>query len=370
MEYKGWGDIKKEERISLERRNFLKKSAIGVLGLLASMKGLDKAIDFFSQDEKQEKKNLIKDFDEQETDEIATKEPETRKPDNIPEAIKPESNLKENKGDNKHEKIFSAEELAQELLRVHNSSAITRRFDRNVFTKDFFIAQQFQESRGDHTAESSAGARGVYQNKPKSVIAVVKFLNLLREKTKNLPKEDCCDYTGPKDISIEEARKVSALFLKKADYGRAVGKLYLLVIHDQDSKYNNPPNPDVFRSKPISRQQELLLLAYHDGPPRRRYPEKASEKAKQYVRLVKRYMEIIANLRDLFEKAEMSRDLDYAILKILQELDRKENRNKTKEVVYKWLRELQKAHMAKWKDTENFKKPLDNHEIRKLFASK
>ncbi|MDA3815719.1 MAG: hypothetical protein PF549_05150 [Patescibacteria group bacterium] len=370
MEYKGWGNLKREEKVNLERRRFLKKSALGLAGFVASMKGIDKAIDFFSQDIEKENKNSPENNDDNDENEISIKEPKKEKPDDISEAIEPQEISEGERIKNSKEKISNAEEMADEILRVYNSPAISERFDREVFTKDFFMAQQFQESRGDHTAESSAGARGVYQNKPESVVAVVRFLHLLKEKTEDFPRKDRCDYSGPADISTKEAEKISALFLEKADYGRATGKLYLLSIHDKLSRYNNDPNPDVFRSKSPERQQELLLLSYHDGPSRRRNPEKASHEGKNYVRAVKRYIEIIDNLRNLLEKAELSRDLDYAILKILQELDRRENRNKTKEVVSKWLKELQEAHMAKWREGENFGEPLRNDEIRKLFASK
>jgi hypothetical protein len=257
--------------------------------------------------------------------------------------------------------------MAEEILRAYSSPAIARRFDNKVFSKDFFIAQQFQESRGDHTAESSSGARGVYQNKPDSVIDVIKYLAFLREETKDLPEGKRCDYTGPMSISEEEAKKISSLFLKKADYGRATGKLYLLLIHDKDSGYNTGRNPDVFRSESIERQQKLLLLAYHDGPTRRCYPQNASPDAKKYLQLVRRHMSIIVDIRDRLEKAEMSRELDYAIFKILQKLDDGENEGRMNEAVSFWLKKLQEAHISKWRHGDNFGEPLDNSEIRELF---
>jgi len=378
MEYKGWGNLNKEEEINSERRKFLKKSALGFFGVVASVKALDKVLDFFSQDVDDENEKKADDInnnnenikEELDKNEIEIKKPRTKKSQKISDVIKPEKSLSKGRQENLVEKILNAEEMAEEVLRVYNSPALLRRFDESIFTKDFFIAQQFQESRGDYTAESSAGARGVYQNKPESVIDVVRFLALLREKTKDLPRGERCDYVGQDDISEEDAKKISALFLKKADYGRAVGKLYLLSIHDKDSKWNNDPNPDVFRSKSPKKQQELLLLSYHDGPSRRRNPQNASQDAKKYLNLVERHMRVIVDIRSRLEKAEMSKDLDYAILKILQKLDNRESRNKTEEVISYWLQKLQKRHINKWKQDNNFGQPLNNNEIRSLFIEK
>jgi hypothetical protein len=161
-----------------------------------------------------------------------------------------------------------------------------------------------------------------------------------------------------------------SLFLEKSDFGRATGKLFLLSMHDKKTAYNNPPNPDVFRSKSPKKQQELLLLAYHDGPARRLNPEKASENGKNYVLFVRQHMATIADLRNRLERAEMSRDLDYSILKILQELDRKENQGRTEEVINHWLKKLQEAHMVMWAQNDNFGQPLKNDEVRRIFAQK
>jgi hypothetical protein len=317
---------KEDELKDPGRRKFLKDLLIGSAGLAVSVSPLRKA------------------FGEEKKKEIKTIKPKIEKFE------------------------FNAEKIAQEILRAYNSSAISCRFNPEVFTQDFFMAQQFQESRGDYQAESSSGARGVYQNKPVSVKDVIEYLAFLRKYTRNLPASQRCDYNGPNSISLKEAEEISKLFLEKADYGRATGKLYLLSIHDKESKYNNSPNPDVFRSKSPERQQELLLLSYHDGPSCRLHPEKASENAKEYVHLVKKCMKTIADIRDRFERAGISRNLNYAILKILQELDRKENRNKSKEVISHWLEKLQQAHRKKWQENGNIKESLNIEEISKIFA--
>lgn len=315
------------------RRKFLKDLLIGSAGLAVSVSPLGEA------------------FGEEKKEKIKTVKPKTEKFIN-----------------DSREREFNAEELAQEILRVYNSPAVACRRDPKVFTTDFSMAQQFQESRGEHDKESSSGARGVYQNKAISVKDVIEYLSFLRNHTRYLPTNRRCDYHGPSSISLKKAEEISKLFLKKADYGRATGKLYLLLIHDKESKFNNPPNPDVFRSKSPERQQELLLLSYHDGPSCRHYPEKVSENAKKYVQLVRKHMKTIAGIRNRFEQVGIPRDLNYAILRILQELDRKENRNKSDEVISHWLEKLQQAQRQKWKKSGNTREFLSVEEIRKLFA--
>ena len=276
-----------------------------------------------------------------------------------------EKDLKE---DNKSEKEESPEKkearkIADEILRSYLSPDIYRRFNPQVFTKDFFMAQQYQESRYREDAESEAGAQGVYQDKPEATMEVVKFLNFLR-------KNNLCDYAGPDSIDLEKAKEIGNLFKEKGDYGRAVGKLYLLAIHDKESSYNNKPNPDVFRGKTAIEQQDLLLIAYHDGPSKRLHPEKASDNAKEYIHLIRKHMKSIGTIRDQLDRAGMSSDLDYAIIKIMREMERKENKGKPEETVVKWLKVLQEAHMKKWQETGNYEEPLTSQEIRNLFPIK
>lgn len=354
---------RKNEPVNINRRKFLVTSVYGALGVasLVAMGRLDDAIDFFSQD---------KELEEKKDEELEIKQPKTKKPEDVSDALEPDGIKQENQLDKSREKHYAPEKIAQEILRAYNIPAVARRFDQDVFTKDFFMAQQFQESRGNQAAESNAGARGVYQNRPESVMGVVRYLAFLRRETGGFPAGERCDYAGPDNVSREEADKISALFLEKSDFGRATGKLFLLSMHDEATAYNNPPNPDVFRSKSPEEQQKLLLLAYHDGPVCRLHPEDASENGKDYVAFVRQHMDKIADLRNRLQQAEMSRDLDYSILKILQELDRKENQAKDEEVINHWLKKLQEAHMAMWAKNDNFGQPLKNNEIRKIFAQK
>lgn len=81
-------------------------------------------------------------------------------------------------------------------------------------------------------------------------------------------------------------------------------------------------------------------------------------------------MKTAAEIRNRLEKAGISGNINYIILRILQELDRKENRSEPKKAVSYWLEKIQRAHKQKWQEAENAKKSLDSEEIRMLFAKR
>jgi len=269
---------------------------------------------------------------------------------------------------NKLERI-RAEVLAEEILRVYNSPAISCRFDSDVFAKNFVIAQQYEESRYRADAESDAEAVGVYQVKPEAICEVIKFLSFLRGLTDGAEEKYRCDYQGPDMITETQAEAIGdVLKKKKSDYGRAVGKLYLLAMHDKNSAFNNSPNRDVFRGKSPEEQQDLLLVAYHDGPSMRLRPERASRFGKEYVVAVHRRIKIIENLRKKLARAGLSEDLDYAIIKIMREMERKENRKDPYAAADRWIVILRRAQLAKWKK-EGKDRFLEEAEIKSLFPA-
>jgi hypothetical protein len=354
-EWKNFSDNKnknrrrsQKEEVNSGRRKFLKlMGASGVALAGASVvKKLDNIFDWLDEDEKKEEVKKVEEIEEED-----------------------ESSHVERR------ELKGAEKIAQEILDTFNLPAMRRRIDSEVFTKDFYMAQQFQESRGEKEAESKAGARGVYQNKPVSVMEVVEYLDFLRDKTADSPVDEKIDYLGPESLNREEAEEVSKWFTKVANYGRATGKLYLQSIHDPEYKYNNgKPNKDIFRGKSAREQQKRLLVAYHDGPAQRVNPSGASENGKNYVKYVFKHMETIEDLRTRLEKAGMSPDLDYAILKIMRELERKENKNtkenpkRREEVINFWLKKLQDSHMALWRKTGDVDDRISNREIRAVFS--
>lgn len=335
----------KEER-EMSRRSFLKAAGAAsiVAGGVMAFNKIDKILDWFEEDEENEDIESIANGGEEVSKEVEKRE------------------------------LSEAEKIAKEILDTFNLPAVGRRFDPQVFTKDFYMAQQFQESRGRKELESGSKAKGVYQNKADSVVEVVEYLNFLRESTADGPANERVDYTGPESITMEQAEEVSEYFKEVANYGRATGKLYLQAIHDPEYKYcDGKPNKDVFRGLSPKEQQERLLIAYHDGPAQRINPKGATKNGRDYVKYVFEHMETIADLRDRFEKAGMSRDLDYAILKIMRELERGENRNTKKHpharetAINLWMKKLQKAHMDLWRKTGNPEERISNDVIRDIF---
>ena len=264
------------------------------------------------------------------------------------------------------------EEIAAEFLRVYETLAIGRRYDPEVFTDDFFMAQQFQESRGKKEAESGMGAKGVYQMMPDATSYVADYLTDMTKRTKDLPVGQRVEYNGPAKIDETEASKIGDWYKEHVNYGRAAGKLYLLAIHDSDSKYNRG-GTDVFRGKSVKEQQKLLLLSYQSGPSIRTHPETAKTEGRKYVKFVFENMETIADLRNRLKKAGMDRKLNYAIQFILEKLDDGENKNSKEnptardDAINYWIKKLQDAHMEKWQRTGDADEKISNEEIWEIF---
>lgn len=208
--------------------------------------------------------------------------------------------------------------IADEIVRVAQMPEIKKRFDKRVFTDDFFVALQFQESRAKTNAVSSKGAKGKYQVTPIAVKAVVEYLDDLREK-------NGLEYKGPSEISQATAKKIADLFAHNPQYDEANGKLYFLSIHDKDSQYNQKPNRDVFRGKSIKTQQRLSLYCYLGGPDLRLNPGKVDSSGRKYASNVFAYMKTSGKLRKEinhyfnFEKSEV----DHMILSFMREMEEK-----------------------------------------------
>ncbi len=150
--------------------------------------------------------------------------------------------------------------IAREMLRLFDTDELKRFFPGEIFTSDFFIAQTFQESRGDKNAVSATGAKGVLQNFPGSVIDAVEYLDAMR-------REGLIPYHGPSRIkSKTQAKKIIDYFQENVNYGRAAGKIYEQAIFNPVYKYNSGLNKNAFRGKSNREIQRMILVSYHDGP--------------------------------------------------------------------------------------------------------
>jgi len=316
-----------EEKIN--RRKALKKIfkfGVGTAAVMVGVKGMDELF----PEEEGVKNKINKNTEQKEKDQInqsrGTEEVDNKNPDKNIEKISEQPKQVEERETERIEvnENMNAEEIAKEILRVFETKEIYKKMPADVFTSDFFIAQQFQESRYKKESKSSLGASGVYQNLSSSIIDVVKYLDTLRRKEK-------VDYRGPSRINHRRAEEIKKLLSKEENCGRAIGKSYLLSIYDPNYKYNQSPNKNVFIGKSPKEVQKLLMIAYHDGPSARFNPEECSKNAKNYYRSIFNFMNEIKVIRKNLSEFDFSGEEDYAVMLILRELDNyrgKEIRNK------------------------------------------
>ena len=206
--------------------------------------------------------------------------------------------------------------IAEEIVKSFRTKTLNRRFNSEVFSRDFWLALQFQESRFNEKAVSPKGAKGSFQVMPIAIQAVIEYLNFLKEK-------EGITYSGPENISLSMAKRISALFKKNSQYCEAFGKIYLLSIYDKDYDLNQAPNRDVFRKRSIKEQQRLLLYSYHEGPELRLQPHQASSLSKKYVKNIFGFMKTICGLRKRLMRVGLKgEEADKTIIALMVELDR------------------------------------------------
>lgn len=206
--------------------------------------------------------------------------------------------------------------IAEEIVKSFRTKTLNKRFNSEVFSRDFWLALQFQESRFNEKAVSPKGAKGSFQVMPIAIQSVIEYLNFLKEK-------EGIVYSGPENISLSMAKRISALFKKNSQYCEAFGKIYLLSIYDKDYDLNQAPNRDVFRKRSIKEQQRLLLYSYHEGPELRLQPHQASSLSKKYVKNIFGFMKTICGLRKRLMRVGLKgEEADKTIIALMVELDR------------------------------------------------
>lgn len=206
--------------------------------------------------------------------------------------------------------------IAEEIVKSFRTKTLNKRFNSEVFSRDFWLALQFQESRFNEKAVSPKGAKGSFQVMPIAIQSVIEYLNFLKEK-------EGITYSGPKNISLSMAKRISALFKKNSQYCEAFGKIYLLSIYDKDYDLNQAPNRDVFRKRSIKEQQRLLLYSYHEGPELRLQPHQASSLSRKYVKNIFGFMKTICGLRKRLMRIGLEgEEADKTIIALMVELDR------------------------------------------------
>jgi hypothetical protein len=172
-----------------------------------------------------------------------------------------EVNGKNNPVDKKKEmKDSEIQNIADHYLNAFKKlSNDNNKFPDDVFDTDLLIAQQCQESRGKIDARSHSNAKGVMQNLPSSIVDVTAYLNKLARNTG-------FDWGGPKSLTYKDKDRIKEIedfLIKKSDYGRAVGKIYLMMLWDHTYGYG--VGEEKYEKGDKKAAQEQILGAYNAG---------------------------------------------------------------------------------------------------------
>lgn len=206
--------------------------------------------------------------------------------------------------------------VSEQILKNFGTDIVQSRFDSKVFTPDFWLAVQFQESRFNPKAVSHKGAKGDFQVTPIAVQAVIKYYYFLKQ------KKALTTYHGPKKISFALAKKVCNLFASYPEYCEVFGKSYFVVIHDPEYIWNK--KKDFFRGKPIWEQRARLLYSYNAGP-KYRYKKPLSSSV-LYANNIFVVMDKICFVRqELRQQGYNGRELKQQIKILMRTADKKGN---------------------------------------------
>jgi len=336
----------KEEASGMSRRNFLRLGLAGALGTVIANQGIKSSIwkktfDLLQDrsDEILEKKKKVcgenKEIKEEAVDSLEGEE------DNSSEDIEKNRNKSE------------AERTCDSYLEAYNElSSQGKYFPEKLFPKDLLMAQQFQESKYDKDARSSADAVGVMQVTDNAVMDVGGHKSIRSEKQDRgndkeikkarvrkvrreregylyrLNKKGLCSVEVPKSLSEQEVDKVMELMVVP-DYCRSVGKLYLMQLWDKEDGYGIGRKH--FENGDIEKAQDEILACYNAGA--RRIKGKPKEKwlkePRDYVEKIRKYRKMIQEITDSSERKLTSME----ILKILGEVYVVRNDEKRREKI-------------------------------------
>lgn len=191
-----------------------------------------------------------------------------------------------------HTPSIEMQELAHEIqVRAHQLLRDENFFPKKLFTDNFFLAVQIQESQLKRDAQSSAGAQGIMQVKPITIKEVVRYLNILENKND-------VEFDGPPmhKLSPADINDLLTLINNNGDLGRAFGKLYFaeLFNHFDIGK-------DIYAQGGITKARKKLLVAYNWNPADFKKNE-TQEKAwplesQNYYKKIFRYMKILEKIQ-------------------------------------------------------------------------
>jgi len=274
-----------------------------------------------------------------------------------------------NDGKKEKENKFDAEATVKSCLAAYDELA--RRKDiwpTNLFTDDFLIALQAQESKGDPKAVSPAGALGIMQVMPGTISEVHRYLG--RQKNSKGLK-----YDGPVELSDREKAEIEKLILTKGDYGRAYGKIYLMRLFD--NRHGFKMGNEEYREGKIEEAQKNLLAAYNAGPGNVSKVDKNGRRqmkwqifwpaeTRKYWKRVFEYKQLIARSKNMFKTCGLK--LSRAQENFAANIIINKNKQDPAKVSDTYIKHKTNALAGKRQELARLNRELDHNEILKALA--
>ncbi len=241
------------------------------------------------------------------TKEFLTNNKSDKKTEQKEEIIKNEVNIVNSEPVEKKEaQVEKEKNIADFYLDAYYEIAKTELWQKEILTETLFIAQQLQESGYQQDAKSSQDAVGVMQVRGISVKDVTKYLAKLKG-------EGIIKYNGPEELDEEQVKEIKRLIMEDKlgkDYGRALGKIYMVMLSDY--KYGYGVAETLLKKKEHKKAQKEILAAYNGGignitfrkkgeKIRRTKPEnKWPRESRNYYKKIFNYDKIIENIKQSF----------------------------------------------------------------------
>ncbi len=319
-----------ENEIQLNRRNFLK--ILGIAGAsLITGEIINKAYKILNNQslDKENQINLN-----------TTREVNLQQRFNNSQISPVENNSqKENKEEFKLADIF--------FQKFSELSCQEKYWPHKIFTPEFLIAIQLQETKFNPKAKSRKGAIGIMQNMDISIKDVARFLTILAKKGK-------IKYNGPSDLTKKQLKEIKKMIKENADYSRVFGKLFLMTLY-----HLYKVGQKEYQNGQTELTQKKLAACYNGGHSLYKKPEwRWPRESRHYAQKVMFYKHLLENIHSQLQKENIVSNQNYASMLIAKQAEKyKIRRNR-----------IVKQYINKIKEIETKKgRPLNDEELRQLF---
>ncbi len=322
---------KENNEIQMNRRDFLK--ILNIIGAsVVAGEIINKAYIFFNKPTINKKNQTLK-------EENATKKTNMQ---NFNQPQQTENNYqKENKNKKKSNLVNIFSQKFSEL------SSQEKYWPHKIFTPEFLIAIQLQETKFNPKAKSRKGAIGIMQNMDISIKDVARFLTILAKKGE-------IKYNGPTNLTNKQLKEIKKAIKENADYSRVFGKLFLMTLYRLYKVGQKE-----YQSGQIELTQKKIAACYNGGYSLYKKPEwRWPRESRHYARKVIFYKHLLENIHSQLKKEHIISNQNYASMLIAQQAEK-----------YKIIRnKIVRQCIAKIKKIETEKgRPLNDEELRQLF---